>query len=307
MNYKDAALTAWNGLDVSPEQNENAQFPGSFSRDNVKSTAAGAPDTSYGRDGVVLSRPATPPATVAPRDLSGLPSERVILPPSSRIVNLRKGASMGADRMRLLRMRLWELRRMARLETIAVTSALPKDGKSTLALNTASVLSDGNRHKVLLVEADLHCPSVGKNLGIPNQAGVCECLDTGGDPFQYIRRIEPMGWYLMQAGNTENHPTDLVQSSGFGSLLEYLRPHFDWIVVDTPPVFPVADTMSICQLVDGVMLVVRSNVTPRESVEEAVQMIGSNRIAAIVLNGAEDINRSYYKYSSYYYANHTKK
>lgn len=242
----------------------------------------------------------TRPSVTVARDLSRLLVERVNPPATSRIMDLRKGGSMGAERMRLLRMRLWELRRRGTLKTLAITSSLPKDGKSTVALNLSTILGDGHQHKVLLIEADLHCPSIGKNLAVPNNPGLCECLETGADPFSYIRRIEPMGWYLLQAGTTELHPTDLVQSDAFPELLATLAPHFDWIVIDTPPVFPVADTMTICQHADGVLLVVRSGVTPRDSVDEAVDMIGSDRIAAIILNGAEEINKSYYKYSSYY-------
>ncbi len=268
-----------------------------LSQDEIKRSAA-QHKASVTEPSAELVRSRT--AVAAPRDLSRLMVETVSPPPASRLMDLKKGGTLGAERMRLLRMRLWEMRRQGQLNTVAITSSLPKDGKSTVALNLATTLGDGNQHSVLLIEADLHCPSVAKNLGMRNNAGLCECLETGADPFSYIRRIEPMGWYLLQAGATQLHPTDLIQSQAFPDVLAVLAPHFDWIVIDTPPVLPVADTLSICQSSDAVLLVVRSGVTPRESVNEAVGMIGSDNIAAIILNGSEEINKSYYKYSSYY-------
>lgn len=237
---------------------------------------------------------------VAPRDLDSLAVETVSPRSTSRILSLRRGESLGAERLRLLRMRLWEFRRQGSLSVLAVTSAFPKDGKSTVALNLAGVLSDGRQHRVLFIEADLHCPTAAANLGLGRNPGLAECLEEDSDPFNHIRRIEPFGWYLLPAGNTRQHPTDLIQSAALPAIMQKLRPHFDWIVIDTPPVIPIPDTISICDSSDAVLLVIRSGVTSKEGVDEAIDMIGANRIASIILNGSEEINKSYYKYSSYY-------
>lgn len=237
---------------------------------------------------------------VAPRNLDNVAVETVSPLGTSRILSLKRGESLGAERLRLLRMRLWESRRQGSFNVLAVTSAFPKDGKSTVALNLAGVLSDGRQHRVLFIEADLHCPSVASNLGINRQPGLAECLESGADPFNFIRRIEPFGWYLLSAGNALQHPTDLIQSKALPDVMQTLRPHFDWIIIDTPPVIPIPDTISICDVSDTVLLVIRSGVTSKEGVDEAIDMIGANRIASIILNGSEEINKSYYKYSSYY-------
>jgi succinoglycan biosynthesis transport protein ExoP len=286
MRYETLGRPAFAGLELS--------------QDSSKPEHPNAHDfaTETGTDSEEVIR--RPPGSVFPKDLSLVPVEQVSPPPSSRLITTDRVKSIGAERMRLLRTRLWELRRLGTLNTLAITSSLPKEGKSTIAMNLSTILSDGNRFKVLLIEADLHCPGLGNSLGISNNPGLCECLEEGLDPFAAIRRIEPFGWYLLQAGSTQRHPTDLIQSRAFPSLMANVTPNFDWIIVDTPPVFPVADTISICQSTDAVLLVVRSGVTPRENVEEAVEMIGANRIGAIILNAAEDINRSYNKYSSYY-------
>jgi protein-tyrosine kinase len=291
MRYETLRRAGWSGLDLTHEGKAYPNDPGDPA-EPPKSSSLPAEN-----DGVIFC----PTPNIYPRDLSRLPVDRASPPAWSRLVSLdRSVKSMGAERLRLLRIRLWELRRLGTLNSVAITSSLPKEGKSTVALNLATTLSDGNRFKVLLVEADLHCPQVGANLGIPDHPGVCDCLEHGADPFLLMRRIEPLGFFLLQAGATDRHPTDLIQSRALPGLLAAVTPHFDWVIIDTPPVFPVADTISICQSADAVLFVVRSGVTPRESVDEALEMIGPGRIGAIVLNAAEDLNRSYYKYSSSY-------
>jgi capsular exopolysaccharide synthesis family protein len=288
MKYETLRRPAFAGLELSQDSSK----PDNVDSHDFAADAKAASDS----EGVILR----PPGTVFPRDLSRVPVEQVSPPSSSRLISTERGKSIGAERMRLLRTRLWELRRLGTLNTLAITSSIPKEGKSTIAMNLSTILSDGNRFKVLLIEADLHCPGLGKSLGISNSTGLCECLESGVDPFSVIRRIDPLGWYLMQAGTTQRHPTDLIQSRAFPGVLADVTPNFDWVIVDTPPVLPVADTISICQSTDAVLLVIRSGVTPRENVDEAVEMIGPNRIGAIILNAADDINRSYNKYSSYY-------
>lgn len=273
---------------------------GTLSNDPANTGSPTATPDTTGTEPRSIQKATTQQVVIASRNLDKLQVEEVSPPPTSRLMSLKRSESMGAERMRLLRMRLWEMRRMSTLNVLAITSALPQDGKSTIAMNLASVLSDGKQHKILVIEADLHCPGIGKSLGIGKYAGFAECLESGSDPFSYIRRIEPMGWYLLPAGSTEAHPTDLVQSRTCPELIASLTPHFDWIILDTPPVFPVADTLSLCHASDAVLLVVRSGVTPKSNVDEAIELIGSNRIAAIILNGAEEINKSYYKYASYY-------
>lgn len=226
--------------------------------------------------------------------------ETVNVLPASRIIMHSEPRSPGADRFRFLRMRLRELRGLAKLQTLAITSPLPQDGKSTVALNLATVLAEGGKRSVLLVEADIHRPSLPPTLGVTPQPGLAECLEEGLDPLSVITRIEPLGWYLLEAGKTENNPTELLQTAQFPDVLQKLTPHFEWILFDTPPVVPLTDAVSVARHMDGTLLVVRAGHTPCTAVDEAVAVIGSKNIAGIVFNAAEGLNKLYNKYSSYY-------
>ena len=186
------------------------------------------------------------------------------------------------------------------LKTLIVTSAIPKDGKSTISINTAAALADGGRNKVLLIEADLHCPSLARTLGLDKLPGTAECLELADEPWPYVRKINPLGFSLLQAGHGARHPTDLIQSDAFPKLLSDMEARFEWVIIDTPPVCPVPDTISMWKHVDGVLMVVRAGVTPQDRVAEVLQLVGPKRLAAVVFNGSIEATESYYKYSSYY-------
>jgi Mrp family chromosome partitioning ATPase len=83
-------------------------------------------------------------------------------------------------------------------------------------------------------------------------------------------------------------------------VLETLSPHFDWIIVDTPPLAPLTDALTLAPLVDACLLVVRAGHTPREAVEEALVQLGPGKVAGIIFNGADGLRRLYAKYSGYY-------
>lgn len=231
---------------------------------------------------------------------SDIPAESTNIPPESRLVVMTDPRSPGADRIRYLRMQLRGLQAAAKLQSLVITSAIPEDGKSTLTMNLATALAEGGKKPVLVLEADLHQPSLAKALGLPPREGLAECLEKALDPLKAIRRVEPLNWYLLQAGSPESNPTELLQSGGFPKMLAVLAPHFDWILIDTPPVAPLTDALSLVREADAAVLVVRADVTPREAVEDAVAELGTERLAAIVLNGAQDLNRLYSKYSRYY-------
>ncbi|MGJ5813859.1 CpsD/CapB family tyrosine-protein kinase [Paludibaculum fermentans] len=240
------------------------------------------------------------PAAAPADPLAAAPVETITVLPASRIVMFSEPRSPGADRFRLLRMRLRELRGLVKLQTLAITSPLPQDGKSTVALNLATTLAEGGKRTVLLVEADLHRPSLAHSLGVAARPGLSECLESGLNPLAAISRIEPLGWYLLQAGTPEANPTELLQAAPFPGILEQLAPHFDWILFDTPPVAPLTDALSVARYVDATLLVIRASRTPCSAVDDALALLGPKRVAAIVLNAAEGLNKLYDKYSSYY-------
>jgi capsular exopolysaccharide synthesis family protein len=242
----------------------------------------------------------TPQAVEPTFDLASIPVENVTIAPETRIVYHLDPDSPGADRFRLLRMRLSPLWESGKLKTLLITSAQPQDGKSTVALNLATALAEQGRRSVLVIEGDLYRPSLAERLGLSRRPGLAECLETDQAPLPLLRRIEPLGWYLLPAGTPEGNPTELLQSGKLLKVFEALRPHFDWILVDSPPVLPLTDTLSLRRYVDAGLLVVRADRTVKDAVEAAVGRIGTQHLVGVVLNGSEEVDELYSDYRKAY-------
>jgi len=197
-------------------------------------------------------------------------------------------------------MRLRELWNAGKLSTLLITSPLPGDGKSTIALNLATALAEQGKRTVLLVEADLHHPSLTQQLGIPTQAGLAECLEHGMNPMSNVRRIEPLGFYLLSSGEPRGNPTELLQSEALSTIMQELSAYFDWILIDSPPVMPLTDALSLARHANASLLVARAGHTPRQAIEQTVKLLGNGHVIGVLLNGVEGLHRIYSKYYGYY-------
>jgi polysaccharide biosynthesis transport protein len=229
-------------------------------------------------------------------ELRQIPDEEIQIQPESRIVLHTDPESPGADRFRFLRMRLRELKDATNTRRFMVTSPSPQDGKSTIALNLATALAEGGKRTVLLIEADLHHPTLVQRLGLQNRPGFGECLEQGLDPMSALHRLQPLGWYFLAAGASRGNPTELMQSDSLSTIMQRLSPHFDWILIDTPPVAPLTDALSLSKHVDASLLVVRANRTSQEAVKEALTRLGPKNVLGLIFNGAEELDRTYSDY-----------
>lgn len=238
-------------------------------------------------------------ATEKADGLKSVPTARVHLHPDSRIV-VYESSGPGAERFRLLRMYLQELQAGGKLKTLLLTSPLPKDGKSTIALNLSTALARQGKRSVLLVEADLRQPVLLHRLGLKPWPGLADCLRCGSDPQSAIRRTEPLGFYLLPAGQPVSNAAELLQSERFSQFMQNLSACFDWVLIDSAPVTPVPDTLALKGQADACLLVVRAGYTPREAVEETIQHFAPGYVIGVILNAAERVERLYSRYSQYY-------
>ena len=240
-------------------------------------------------------------AAEAPK-LHEIVPEQVQVTPESRIIFHTAPGTPGADRIRYLRMHLRNMREAKGLKSVLITSPVAHDGKTTLALNLASALAEEGKFRVLVVEADLHHAPLAQRLGLtPRTEGLVDCLERDADPLSVIRRLDPLGWYLLPAGEVRKNPAELLQTAAYASVVKVLSGLFDWIVIDSPPVIAVSDALFLRQHSDATLLVIRAGHTPQSAVDESVRQLGRQNIAAVVLNAVEGLDRIYYKYGSKYY------
>ena len=242
--------------------------------------------------------PGAPQFTGVPAN-ADFPAEEARILPENRLVSYSDPHSPAADRFRYLRMRLRGPWSAGKLKRLLITSPLPHDGKTTVILNLATTLSERGRRAVLLVDADFHKSFLTERLGLKPWAGLADCLQGGTDPMSAIRRVDPLGWHLLPAGEPPPNPTELLQNSAFGSLIERVSSRFDWILIDSPPTLSLTDAISLQNHVDAALLVVRAGHTPREAVEQSIALLGARNILGMVLNGVDASSQAYTKYHSY--------
>lgn len=232
----------------------------------------------------------------APAPLVGVAAAEVTIEPGAWLVYHTDPHSRAADRYRLLRIRLQALWSTGKLRKLLITSPLPGDGKSTVAMNLATALSERGKRNVLVLEADLHHSPLVNNLGLRPGIGLAECLESGCDPLSAIQRLDPLNWYLLPAGASSTNPTELLQGPLLPTLLNKVANHFDWVIIDSPPVIPLSEVLSLKNHSDGSLLVVRASCTSQDAVEEATTLLGKQHIVGIVLNGVEEPDLVYHKY-----------
>src|SRR5580704_2815636 len=232
-------------------------------------------------------------------DLEQCPVLAVSVPEESHLVAVDKEESLGAEKFRFLAVRLRQLRQSRSLKKVLITSTIPQEGKSTVAANLACTLARRKQHKTLLLEGDLRRPTVAHKLGFGQVPGLCEWL-RGETESMNVYRIETLGLWVLPAGNAPENPLELMQSGKLAPLMEQWTEWFDWIIIDSPPVLPLADTSIWARLSDGILLVTRNGTTERQHLQRGLESLEKSKLlGALVNNSANAAHSDYYqRYSS---------
>ncbi|HLX86764.1 MAG TPA: CpsD/CapB family tyrosine-protein kinase [Terriglobales bacterium] len=204
----------------------------------------------------------------------------------------------GAEEFRTLRSRLYQIREKMPLKRLMITSALPKEGKSFVAANLAQVLVRQHGRRALVIDADLRNPGMHRHLGAPQSPGLGEYLLGECDEFAALQRGPMENLFFMPAGRNAGSAPELLSNGRLKLLLQRVEPLFDWIIIDTSPVVPVSDATIVASSCDGVLMVVRSNVTPSDLARKAREEFPEKLLLGVVLNGASPEKSSQ---SRYYY------
>jgi len=204
--------------------------------------------------------------------------------------------AQGTEQFRVLRSRLYQVRERQPLKKVLITSALPKEGKSFVAVNLAQALVRQQGQRALLVDGDLRGARLHVTLGTAATPGLSEYLTHQADEFKIIQRGPMENLFFMPSGREVSNPAELLAGEGLKCLLAGLEPLFDWIIVDSPPAVPVTDASLLAKCCDGIVLVVRSNVTPFDLAQKARLEFGDEQLLGVVLNGVGSASLPYHRY-----------
>lgn len=176
----------------------------------------------------------------------------------------------------------------SRCFVVGVTSAVYGEGKTTVAMNLAGAIANNSTQRVALVDCNLRNWDLQTRLNLPPCAGLVDILEGGEDDLaNIIQKTEVENFTIVPAGRAAANPSRLARSPRLVEVMNALRMSNEFIVMDMAPVLPVADTRVLAKIVDGMVMVVRAGVTPREIVARAIESIGNDRVLGVVLNGTE--------------------
>ena len=224
---------------------------------------------------------------------------RVFLAPENKLVCITDTESLAAEKFRFLGVRLRYLQQKRPLKCIVITSSVAGEGKSTTAGNLACALAGNKQQKVLLLDGDLRRPTLDQQLGLGELPGLSELLESDSDQLTNIYRLEGMDLWILPAGRPSTNPLEILQPGKLSALMDRLEAAFDWIVIDCPPVLPLADTSIWMRLAQGILLVTRPGTTAKRQLQRSLEAIEQSKLLGAVLNGSKEaVANNYYYYSA---------
>jgi capsular exopolysaccharide synthesis family protein len=192
------------------------------------------------------------------------------------------------------------------MHSIVVTSAGPGEGKSIVSSNLAMALAQTGQ-RVLLIDADMRRPRVHEIFKFDQEPGLSNVLTGNAKAADAVKRSSVNGLWVLSSGHIPPNPAELLGSHRFADFMGSLEQHFDWVIVDTPPVLVVADGSIVANKVSAVVFVTAADHTSRQSAHAAVEQLdaASAHVIGSVLNRADIIRNPYY-YAAYYRKEYSK-
>lgn len=247
-----------------------------------------------------------------PTDWLSVPAERVLTPhpaPEQRLITLTNHNSQGAEMFRVLGTRLAHMKDKRQISRLLVSSAVGDEGKSVVAVNLAIALSQRPGERVLLMEADLRRPTAAALLSSKPTVGITEWHEGKLNIQDALYRVGDRPLWFLSAGKGMSEPLPILESLEFANMLETVSAHFDWVILDSTPMLPMADAASLARLCDGVLVVVREGHTRRKVLNKALESIDRKKLLGVVFNEAASQQMSYDRYYGgygYYGGKHSK-
>lgn len=200
-----------------------------------------------------------------------------------------------AEQYRMLYTRLEHISLKNSYKIFAITSTVKGEGKTITSLNLAYIMAQDFNKKVIVVECDLKKPSIPSYFTEPDDGyDLIDVINGQIDIKTAIMRVENTRLYLLTARHNIKNSCELLGSQRMKTTLNALKTEFDYIIIDSPPILPLADMNVLSKIVDGLVLVVRAGKTPKDIVIKASNSLNSANMVGIVLNGADALLKKYY-------------
>jgi capsular exopolysaccharide synthesis family protein len=219
-----------------------------------------------------------------------------------RLATLTDPQSVAAQQYAILALKVQQWMAETGGKMLMITSGSGAEGKSLTALNLSLALAAATEGRVLLVDGDLRLPRVHERLGLNGEQGFSNLLaPDSGDTAPYISKVGAL--HVLPGGSNRTNPVGLLASARSREILARLRNEYQLVVLDSPPIVPIADSHILAGLCDGVVLVVRARQTRPELLRRSIESLGAARLIGVVLNDVE-LAATPYAYAYRYYQRH---
>jgi capsular exopolysaccharide synthesis family protein len=192
--------------------------------------------------------------------------------------------SFASEQFRLLAARLQQLQHARAAKSVLLTSCAEGDGKSLLVLNLALSLAQGGRQRILLLDGNLRKAALSSMLGIDSRPGLTNWYQTNRSISDSLYRISGQNVWAMPAGNAPVDPLELVKSVRLPELLQTLNGAFDWVLIDSPPLLPLADAEVLSRICEATIIVVRCNKSTKGTLKQALERVAPTKLVGLLLN-----------------------
>lgn len=189
-------------------------------------------------------------------------------------------------------------------QVLLITSATLSEGKSITASFLAMTSATYKNNKTLLIDFDLRIPTIHKLFGVKRQGGISDIILDGLNPKKAVKPTSLDKLDLLTAGKFANNTSELIKGPNVHRIIEEMKFYYDTIIVDSPPLVPVMDTLVFVEEFDAVLLVIKAGVTQREIVSRACDLIAnhSGKLVGVIMNNMKNslpyyYNPNYYGYS----------
>lgn len=216
------------------------------------------------------------------------------------LITIADKSSPIAEQYRTIRTNIQFASADRKIQTIVVTSSGPSEGKSTTAANIAVVFANSGQ-RVLLVDADMRKPTVHKTFGLTNEVGLSKILSSNNSVLEMSRPSMVDNLSILTSGPKPPNPSELLGSTRMNQVIEEARHLYDVIIFDMPPVVTVTDAQIMASKADGTLLVVRENVTRKDALTKAKDLLEmvQAKVLGVVYNGAQNLkDQGYYYYNN---------